>query len=113
MGDNNTFRAGENDSKCLAHRKYASQAKGKKGHAKGSDTFPSLLPDSTRAVEVKKHGAQVDDATGKAQRSLCHPSSGSVPEETPAFSCTDAPPAAPLSGDACRREARPGPRGDC
>ena len=42
-------------------------AKGKKDHAKGSDTFPSPLPDSARAVEVKKHGAQVDDATGKGE----------------------------------------------
>ena len=25
MGDNNTFREDENDSKCLARRKYASQ----------------------------------------------------------------------------------------
>ena len=42
-------------------------AKGKKDRAKGSDTFPFPLPDSARAVEAEKPGAQADDAAGKGR----------------------------------------------
>ena len=35
-----------------------------KDRAKGSDTFPSLLPDGARAAETK-HGVQVGNATRK------------------------------------------------
>ena len=41
-------------------------AQGEKDRAKGSDTFPSPLPGSARAVEMK-HGVQVDDTTSKRE----------------------------------------------
>ena len=52
-------------------------AKGKKDHAKGSDTFPPPLPGSSRAEETK-HGVQVDDATSKHES----PAQAVIPRES-------------------------------
>lgn len=57
-------------------------AKDEKDSAKGWDTFSSPLPETIRAVEMKKHRLQVDDAPGRA-KSINMPATAPVTGRNP------------------------------